>query len=51
MNLKFMKVSFFEKLKKTDINELSGDMCTEFQLSMSASFKLSCVVNLVKKVL
>jgi hypothetical protein len=46
-----MNVSFLEKLKKTDINELSGDICTEFQLSMSASFRLSWVVNFVKNVL
>jgi hypothetical protein len=51
INLKFTNVSFLEKLKNTDIKELSGDICTEFQLSISASFKLSWVVNLVRNVL
>jgi hypothetical protein len=41
INLRFINVSFLEKLKKTDIKELSGDICTEFQLSISASFRLS----------
>jgi hypothetical protein len=50
INLKFIKLSFLEKLKKTDKNECMGDMCTEFQLSISANFKFNCVVNLVKNV-
>jgi hypothetical protein len=41
INLRFINVSFLEKLKKTDMKEFSGDMCTEFQLSISASFRLS----------
>jgi hypothetical protein len=48
---KLTKVSFFEKLKNIDRNELTGEICTEFQLSISANFKLSWVVNFVKKVL
>jgi hypothetical protein len=50
INLKFIKLSFLEKLKKTDKNECIGEICTEFQLSMSASFKFICVVNFVKNV-
>jgi hypothetical protein len=46
-----VNVSFFEKLKKIDKNEFIGEICTEFQLSISANFKFSCVVNLVKNVL
>jgi hypothetical protein len=42
-------VSFLEKLKKIDKKELIGDIYTEFQLSISASFKFNCVVNFVKK--
>lgn len=47
-HLKLTKVSFFVKLKKIDKNELRGLICTEFQLSISTSFRLSCVVNFVK---
>lgn len=49
-HLRFMKVSFFVKLKKIDKNELRGLICTEFQLSISDNFKFNFVVNLVKKV-
>jgi hypothetical protein len=49
IHLKFTKVSFFEKLKNIDKKEFIGDICTEFQLSISANFKFNCVVNLVKK--
>lgn len=48
---KLTNVSFLEKLKKRDKKEFIGDICTEFQLSISANFRFSCVVNLVKKVL
>jgi hypothetical protein len=48
---KFIKVSFLVKLKNIDKNELTGEICTEFQLSISDNFNWSCVVNLVKKVL
>jgi hypothetical protein len=48
---KFTKVSFFEKLKKIDKKEFRGDICTEFQLSISASFKFNLVVNFDRKVL
>ena len=41
INLKLIKVSFLEKLKNIDKNEFIGDICTEFQLSISANFKLS----------
>jgi hypothetical protein len=42
----FTNVSFFEKLKKIDRKEFNGEIFTEFQLSISANFKFSCVVNL-----
>jgi hypothetical protein len=48
---KLVNVSFLEKLKKIDKKELTGDICAEFQLSISASFKFNCVVNFDKKVL
>lgn len=49
-HLRLIKVSFLVKLKKIDKNELSGLMCTEFQLSISANFKFSFVVNFVRNV-
>jgi hypothetical protein len=49
-HLRLMKVSFLVKLKKIDRNELSGLMCTEFQLSISANFRFNFVVNFVKNV-
>jgi hypothetical protein len=51
INRKFTKVSFLEKLKKMDKKEFIGEIWTEFQLSISANFRLSCVVNLLIKVL
>jgi hypothetical protein len=48
---KFIKVSFFERLKKSEKKEFIGDIFAEFQLSTSDNFRLSWVVNLVKKLL
>jgi len=51
MNLRLTNVSFFEKLKKIDKKEFIGDICTEFQLSISTNFRFNWVVNFDKNVL
>jgi hypothetical protein len=49
IHLKFTKVSFFVKLKKIDMKEFTGLICTEFQVSISANFNFNWLVNLFKK--
>jgi hypothetical protein len=42
-------LTYFISLKKIDKQVFTGEICTEFQLSMSANFIFSWVVNLFKK--